>query len=104
MDKNAKILVTGHRGMVGSALVRRLQAGGYANLLTRTHTELDLIDQRAVHAFLAAERPGDIRIAWDALQKRGPGWRRRMAVGMTALGRIDAGTRTAVNVLLERSA
>jgi GDP-L-fucose synthase len=57
MDKNAKIFVAGHRGMVGSALVRRLQAGGYANVLTRTHAELDLLDQRAVHAFMAAEKP-----------------------------------------------
>ena len=63
MDKNAKIFVTGHSGMVGSALVRRLQGGGYANLLTRTHAELDLLDQRAVHAFLAAERPDYIYIA-----------------------------------------
>ena len=57
MDKNAKIFVTGHRGMVGSAIVRRLQAGGYANLLTRTRAELDLTDQRAVHAYLADQRP-----------------------------------------------
>ena len=51
MDANshAKIFVTGHRGMVGSAIVRRLQAAGYDNLLTRTHGELDLIDQRAVN-------------------------------------------------------
>ena len=57
MDKNAKIYVAGHRGMVGSALVRRLQAGGYRNIVTRTHAELDLLDQKAVHAFLAAEKP-----------------------------------------------
>jgi len=57
MDKNAKIYVAGHRGMVGSAIVRRLKAGGYANVLTRTHAELDLLDQKAVHAFLAAEKP-----------------------------------------------
>ena len=63
MDKHAKIFVSGHRGMVGSALVRRLQAGGYANLLTRTHAELDLTDQRAVHAYLAAEKPDYLFIA-----------------------------------------
>ncbi|MEO8299141.1 MAG: GDP-L-fucose synthase [Burkholderiales bacterium] len=63
MDKTAKIFVTGHRGMVGSALVRRLQAGGYGNIVTRSHAELDLLDQRAVHAFLAAERPDYLFIA-----------------------------------------
>ena len=63
MDKNAKIYVTGHRGMVGSALERRLQRGGYTNLLTHTHAELDLTDQRAVHAFLASERPDYVFIA-----------------------------------------
>jgi GDP-L-fucose synthase len=49
--------------MVGSALVRRLQAGGYTNIVTRTHAELDLLDQRAVHAFLAEEKPDYIFIA-----------------------------------------
>jgi GDP-L-fucose synthase len=57
MDKNSKIYVAGHRGMVGSALVRRLKAGGYTKVLTRTHAELDLLDQKAVHAFLAEEKP-----------------------------------------------
>ncbi len=61
--KDAKIFVTGHRGMVGSALLRRLAAGGYTRAITRTHAELDLVDQRAVHAFLAAERPDYIFIA-----------------------------------------
>ena len=63
MSRSKKIYVTGQRGMVGSALVRRLQAGGYNKLLTRTHAELDLTDQRAVHAFLAEHRPGYILIA-----------------------------------------
>ena len=45
MDKQAKIFVAGHRGMVGSAIVRRLQAAGYTNVLTRTHAELDLTNQ-----------------------------------------------------------
>lgn len=63
MDKNATIFVAGHRGMVGSALVRRLKAGGYSNVLTRTHAELDLLDQRAVQAFLADARPDYIFLA-----------------------------------------
>ncbi|PXW93251.1 GDP-L-fucose synthase [Sphaerotilus hippei] len=63
LEPTAKIYVTGHRGMVGSAIVRRLQAAGYQNILTRTHAELDLLDQRAVHAFLAAEQPDYIFIA-----------------------------------------
>jgi GDP-L-fucose synthase len=63
MNKDAKIFVTGHRGMVGSALVRRLRAGGYTNILTRTHVELDLLDQTAVHSFLREEKPDYIFIA-----------------------------------------
>ena len=49
MNKDASIFVAGHRGMVGSALVRRLQAGGYTQVLTASRQELDLLDQRAVH-------------------------------------------------------
>jgi len=63
MNKTLKIYVTGHRGMVGSAIVRRLQSLGYSNILTRTHAELDLLDQRAVHAFLAEQKPDYIFIA-----------------------------------------
>ena len=63
MDKNAKIFIAGHRGMVGSAIMRTLQAKGYSNLLTRTRKELDLLDQRAVYDFLAHERPDYVFIA-----------------------------------------
>jgi len=63
MDKTAKLYVTGHRGMVGSAIVRRLKAGGYTNILTATRDELDLLNQSAVQAFLAAEKPDYIFIA-----------------------------------------
>ena len=57
MDKRAKIYVAGHRGMVGSAVVRNLASRGYSNLITRTRRELDLLDQAAVRAFIQAERP-----------------------------------------------
>jgi GDP-L-fucose synthase len=63
MISNAKIFVAGHRGMVGSAIVRRLSGAGYTNLITRGRSELDLLDQRAVHAFLQAERPDYMFIA-----------------------------------------
>lgn len=57
MRKDSKIFVSGHRGLVGSAIGRRLVAGGYTNILTKTRGELDLLDQRAVHEFLREERP-----------------------------------------------
>ncbi|MBP6850008.1 MAG: GDP-L-fucose synthase [Rhodoferax sp.] len=58
-----KILVTGARGMVGSALVRRLKSLGHSNILAPGRSELDLLDQRAVHAYLGAERPDYLFIA-----------------------------------------
>lgn len=63
MDKNAKIYVAGHRGMVGSAIVRNLQAKGYTNIVTRTHQELDLINQAAVDHFFAQEKPEYVFLA-----------------------------------------
>lgn len=63
MEKNAKIYVAGHRGMVGSAIVRELRAQGYDNIITRTHNELDLIDQRAVDGFFATEKPEYVFLA-----------------------------------------
>lgn len=60
---DAKIYVAGHRGMVGSAIVRQLEAKGYNNIVTRTHGQLDLLDQKAVFAFLAEEQPDYIFIA-----------------------------------------
>ena len=63
MNKTAKIFVTGHRGLVGSALLRKLQANGYSNLLTRSHAELELLDQQAVHAFLTEHRPDYVFVA-----------------------------------------
>ena len=63
MEKKAKIYIAGHRGMVGSAIARRLGSAGYANILTRTHAELDLMDQQAVTKFLAVEKPEYIFLA-----------------------------------------
>src|SRR6478672_3220304 len=63
MDRRARIFVAGHRGMVGSALVRRLREGGYDNLLLRSRAELDLLDQRAVAEFMAEERPDYVFVA-----------------------------------------
>jgi GDP-L-fucose synthase len=63
MDRAAKIYVAGHRGMVGSALVRRLEQAGYSNILTRMRPELNLLDQAATHAFLAQEKPEFIFMA-----------------------------------------
>src|SRR5688572_32891747 len=55
MDKGAKIFVAGHRGMVGSAIVRRLENDGYTNLVLRTRQELDLTQQAAVRTFFQKE-------------------------------------------------
>jgi GDP-L-fucose synthase len=58
-----KIYVAGHRGMVGAAIVRRLRSGGYGELITRTHAELDLTRQAAVEAFFEQERPDYVFLA-----------------------------------------
>jgi GDP-L-fucose synthase len=63
MEKNAKIYVAGHRGMVGSAIVRQLEAQGYTNLVVRTSKELDLRNQAAVAAFFEAEKPDYVFLA-----------------------------------------
>mgnify|MGYP002341995964 CR=1 FL=1 len=63
MEKNAKIYVAGHRGMVGSAIVRELNRQGYTNIITRTHQELDLTRQADVEDFFAAEKPEYVFLA-----------------------------------------
>ncbi len=63
MDKNAKIYVAGHRGLVGSALMRQLNAQGYSNVVTRTHAELDLTNQQSVADFFASEKPEYVVLA-----------------------------------------
>lgn len=63
MELSAKIFVAGHRGLVGSALARRLKKKGYSNLITRTHSELDLQNQQAVEEFFRKERPDYVFLA-----------------------------------------
>lgn len=63
MQKNSKIYIAGHRGLVGSAIAKNLIAKGYTNLLTRTHQELDLLDQRAVANFFESEKPEYVILA-----------------------------------------
>ncbi len=63
VEKNAKIYVAGHRGMVGSAIVRELERQGYHNIVTRTHAELDLTDQQGVSRFFEEERPEYVFLA-----------------------------------------
>src|SRR3990167_1225157 len=63
MKPDRKVYVAGHRGLVGSAIVSRLQAGGYSDIIRRTHAELDLTDQRAVNEFFENEKPQFVFIA-----------------------------------------
>ena len=63
LDRSGKIYVAGHRGLVGSALVRRLEKDGFTNIITRTHGELDLTRQADVEAFFAQEKPDYVILA-----------------------------------------
>lgn len=63
MDRNSKIFIAGHRGMVGSAIVRKLEAEGYTNLITKTSKELDLRNQQAVQSFFTSEKPEYVFLA-----------------------------------------
>lgn len=63
MDKNAKIYVAGHRGLVGSAIMANLRKRGYTNVVGRSHAELDLLDPAAVHAFFEQEKPEAVVLA-----------------------------------------
>lgn len=63
MNSNTKIYVAGHRGMVGSAIVRTLRGVGYTNIVTRTHSELDLTEQADVRRFFEEERPDQVYLA-----------------------------------------
>jgi GDP-L-fucose synthase len=68
MNKNDKIYIAGHRGMVGSAIMRKLQSEGFTNFVTRTSAELDLRDQQAVAAFFAQT---ETRICFPGSSKSG---------------------------------
>jgi GDP-L-fucose synthase len=57
MNKNSKIYIAGHRGLVGSAILRALEKSGFTNLIYKTHQEMDLIDQKAVFEFFKKETP-----------------------------------------------
>ncbi|MBY0446844.1 MAG: GDP-L-fucose synthase [Burkholderiales bacterium] len=63
MNKQSKIYIAGHRGMVGGAIYRELQSQGFSNIITRTHAELDLSNQAAVDAFFATEKPEHVFLA-----------------------------------------
>ena len=63
MQKTKKIYIAGHRGLVGSAIVPRLQKAGYENLLLRTCAELDLTDKKSVDDFFATEKPAYVFLA-----------------------------------------
>ncbi len=63
MNPNSKIYVAGHRGLVGSAIVRQLKARGYNNIIGRTHQELNLTDGAAVDVFFASEKPEFVFLA-----------------------------------------
>lgn len=63
MEQGSRIFIAGHRGLAGSALVRRLQAGGFRNLVTRSHAELELTEQAAVRGFFEGERPEYVFLA-----------------------------------------
>jgi GDP-L-fucose synthase len=63
MERKSKIFIAGHRGLVGSAIARKLQSAGYENIITRTRAQLDLTDQHAVASFFAAEKPEYVFLA-----------------------------------------
>jgi GDP-L-fucose synthase len=63
MNKHDKIYIAGHNGLVGSAIIRKLQSDGYDNIITRTHMELDLIDQAAVECFFSENKPDYVFLA-----------------------------------------
>ena len=88
MNKDAKIFVAGHRGLVGSAILKNLRQKGYSNFVLRTHRELDLTDQAAVRAFFEAERPEYVFLEAGIGRV---GCRRTIAIDGIAVGRHEKG-------------
>jgi GDP-L-fucose synthase len=66
-NKGSKIYVAGHRGMVGSAILRELESQGYENIVFRTHAQLDLVNQLAVKDFFEGEKPDQVYLAAEKL-------------------------------------
>jgi GDP-L-fucose synthase len=104
MNKSDRIYVAGHRGMVGSAILRRLERDGFTNLLLRTRSELDLLDQRAVYEFFDRERPQYVFLAaalvggiWANATRPAEFIRENLGVELNA---IDAAYRAGVGKLL----
>ena len=85
MEKDAKIYVAGHRGMVGSAIVRELEKEGYHNIITRTHKELDLCCQDAVRGVLSRRRDRTM-CSWRPRRSAGSSrTRRRWRISCTTI-------------------
>ena len=63
LDRNAKVYIAGHKGLVGSALLRRFEKEGFTNIITRTSSELNLINQAEVEKFFEAEKPDYVLLA-----------------------------------------
>ncbi len=80
MEKNSKIFVAGHNGLVGSAIVRKLKEEGYTNLILRSKNELDLRDQRAVKNFFSIEMPEYVFLA--AAKVGGINWTGQILVNL----------------------
>jgi len=82
--------------------LHKLIVAGERDALMHTKREKDLHQAAQLLALLVQERPGDIRVAWDEIKRRGRGWQRRITVGLNALGSIDRDTAAAAKTLLKQ--
>ena len=69
INKHSKIFITGHKGLVGSAILRKLRKKNYKKIITISRKNLDLLDQKAVHSFLKKKKPNRTRIVSELYQK-----------------------------------